>query len=210
MKTKPTRPTTTQAKASFQFEDIRAFHAKGRASLSEYPGRVDYGKMKGTTPAEKSKLELLRRARRFAATYKGTRFESLLRRAEKAGCALQVGYAYRLAGLESADRKAIEAFILTHQPSLGELDAVVRKQVGRRRQGGRRFKVDSVEMLRFHLSTLASGFVRLVDAVGPDGGDKPGSPFWSELTGKERKHVAHVRQAAGRLLKELNAPAQPL
>src|SRR4051812_13341999 len=102
----PARPRTG-AKPTTTLAALRAFYARGQASLRKHPGRAAYGSMAAVDAAGGSG-ETLRKARYCAdpeTGYTAAEFEALIRQCEAAGYVLGVSLVIRLLSVPKGRRR---------------------------------------------------------------------------------------------------------
>jgi hypothetical protein len=135
----PAAKKTVNAKISVTLKRLRQIHAKGAASLTEYPGRVQYGSMRDLDSKGESS-EMLRKARNFADLFTEAELDELCELCERHRFALGVGHVFRLLRIQK-NRKAFFQTAIKNRWSVKQLDVEILRRNKSHHQAGRRRRV---------------------------------------------------------------------
>lgn len=142
------RPHVSTEKVEAAIKAIREYHAQGRRSLKELPGRGEYG---DKTLADQAKIlgwnnTKLRKARQFARKkvgYSGNHLKKLYILLRENRPNFGISYVGLLVTVPLILRDELQKECIVNNWSTAELKAEIKKRFGSRRQGGRRRHVSS-------------------------------------------------------------------
>lgn len=188
-------------------DQVRRFHAAGRASLSDHPDRIAYGRA-ASAGVDGFLGEMLSKARAFAderTGYTDVELERLLAACRAHGFPMGVSHVIKLISVTTPDgradrrrRLALQTAAIRERWSRRRLEEEIRQRLGVRRPlAGRRVRPprDAGDAL-YRLSQFCGHWRRLVGAIAPSAPDGPEPP---ELPPDIGRAVRAVDAAVSRL-----------